>query len=383
MAEAVAEQIGPYRSREVDLSTAINRIPPHDRGSGLPRPGLPNYADQKTWDFVVGTARALRGDDPGYENYFATIPTTYADFMQTTAGRHFAGEAAREVVSQDEVGRNILGALSRATLDLVGTVPTGIGLTITEDTRTGEPVAFLTVDDLGAPRDVLNRTDTPYQMRRLAEVLQDPNDRYWQVLTEREIVTPVDQAALDQVRNSILDTRIVTPGAIYTNPKLRGQHLGSQLAEVGYKGAIVAAMTNQATDLLVQRGLAEHRTILAPGIDLETDVSANERLLFLTLQIIPISFYERQYKTFVETNNPNAADFAAFSDIRNVADGRFVFFGSQKMPFNPEEQRSALASGAKKSRSSERETRLLTVEGIEKMQYPIISVPTRILAPIN
>lgn len=114
MMEATTEQIGHYRSREIDLSTAINRIPSHNRGTGLPRPGLPNYGDEQTWNFVVGTARALRGDDPGYANYFATIPTTYEAFMQTTAGRHFAGKVAREVVNEDEAGRDILGALSRA-----------------------------------------------------------------------------------------------------------------------------------------------------------------------------------------------------------------------------------------------------------------------------
>lgn len=216
-------------------------------------------------------------------------------------------------------------------------------------------------------------------MRRLVEVLQDPNDRYWQALIERGIVTSVDQANLDQARESILDTRIVTPGAIYTNPKFRGQHLGTQLAEAGYRGAIVAAMTNQATDLLVQRGLPDHQTVLAPAIALDTQMPANQRLLFLALQVIPISFYERQYDTFVQTNNPNATDFAAFANIKNVADGKFVF-GSQKMPLNTEEQRSALEGGAAKGRVTERETKLLTAEGIEKMQYPIISVPTAVLA---
>lgn len=375
MAEEKTAEIISYTTEEVDLRSQIKRIAADSQKPNQPRVGLPDFSDRQTYELVVGLARQLRESDPLYQNFFRLIPS-YEEFMQDSAGRHFRGDIPRSEVN--EKGEHILNALAKAVLDIPGARPSGNRrLLVARDEATGTPVGFATITEYGTIRDALQRTDNSYPLKRLLDILVDPNDQYWYSLIKQGVISQIQTDQLDEVKKRLSDLPLITPNDIYTNPQFRRKGVATTLIRRIGLGFAVIANTNQATTLLLHRNaLPEYHTILAPAVDLESNFPEEEKLIFLALQIIPISAYEQQYRDLVAAKSPQAAKHELFSDIRNVAKGVFRF-GLTDLPFDLQVQKEAIDDGSKAGVITSREIGLLSVPDIRQTQYPLISVSIR------
>lgn len=366
MSEDAKSEPIPLKREEIQLTTAIKRIPEGSMNPNLPRPNLPDFSDEQTYRLLVGIARDLRTDDPVYQEPLALIPAEFEVFRRSTAGRHFAGEIPRAEIGSE--GNQLLIALSRAVLDIPTSQPEA-RLLVAKNAE-GKAVGFINISTYPLMRDALQNPDNPYHYQRLLEILQNPEDRYWQTLANQQVLTKPTIEQLKELQTSILALPIVSPNEMYTNPRYRRQGIATSLAAEIYQGkAVVGTTIEPAIVILRRKALTQHTTILAPAVDIEGQPS----VAAIALQILPLSIYEKQYQDLATAQSPQANRFAAFADINNVAKGVFRF----NQPDSDKEVRQRDAEyGLKYGLLTQREIRLLGVsETGVSFQYPIISLP--------
>ncbi len=314
-ASAARPSMTELRVTEFDVDSQITRIQPGN--PMLPRPGLPDFSDPKTFNFVVGLARELKAGDKDHAEGLAVIPADHDAFMQTSVGRYFAGTDARPDPEADPEGMKLLISLARHTLDVVGDSE-GVTLVVAEN-EAGIKTGFATVERFGTLADVAD-DDEGNPLRRLKDVLGNPNDQYWQTLVAEGFIAAEDLQDLPAVAERLGGVDFANPIKIYTNPEHRKQGVGRKLMDQALGNSAYAETIREAEILvLAKRNMPNHTVVLQPAT--ANDLAPQDKLTALALQAVPLGSYLQQYEDLKAAKSPHAVNFAVLEDPKTAVSG--------------------------------------------------------------
>lgn len=366
----------------IDVEDQIHRFPEHSKGEWLPRPGLPDFTKPGAWE-IVEFARLVRQGDKLHEENFRVIPFSLEEFRASPAGQYFAGELPRSAIG--EKGENVLRALSRGVLDIVGAAPEGVTLMKANFAGDETPVGYLSFKEYDPLAKEYNKLGGIYQIRRLASILVHPDDPYWDTLVNYGIIFQnqrPNQNQLDEVRQALMPARLARTNWIYVNPHHRDKGVGTKLVQSAYgensRGgvAVVTDSTNQLREfMLMKTALKTHQTSLAPGID---EGQSLRRIADLALQAVLIYKYQAQFHEMERQGNPTVKFYSPMRMVGEVA--QILKFNREAPVVEPEAFRESLRIGLDRRILSLREAKLFAEPAIDltHTQFPIISIPTRL-----